>query len=82
MRGAAMPEVAEPKPGTDAALSAGCLCPVIDNHFGRGRYGAGAVYGWLLHPSCPLHGGEPPRLRLVPRPLAKCPPDNDNGDAA
>lgn len=25
-----------PKPGSEEAIAAGCNCPVVDNHYGRG----------------------------------------------
>ena len=43
-------------PGSDSAAAAGCRCPILDNHFGRGRYGDGYRYGWLYSVDCPLHG--------------------------
>jgi len=45
-----------PKPGTVEARSAGCTCPVIDNHYGRGWGGDGERYGWIMQADCPLHG--------------------------
>ncbi len=44
-----------PHPGTDAAQALGCSCPVIDNHRGRGYYGNGAKYGWIITEGCSLH---------------------------
>jgi len=41
-------------PGSDEALDAGCLCPVLDNGHGRGYYGQKGVFVYNL--SCPLHG--------------------------
>lgn len=47
-----------PAPGSQAAISQGCTCPVIDNHHGRG-YGANwPKYGWIIFEDCPLHGNE------------------------
>lgn len=40
-----------PTPGSKEALDNGCICPVIDNHYGNrsdGRY-------WV-DVRCPLHG--------------------------
>ena len=28
-----------PHPGTEEAHAQGCLCPIIDNHYGKGRGG-------------------------------------------
>ena len=45
-----------PPPGSDLALAAGCLCPVLDN-----RHGAGVCEGpdgpiYVMNAECPLHG--------------------------
>ncbi len=44
----------EPNPGSDKALKAGCLCPVLDNSHGQGYMGISGqfVYSEL----CPIHG--------------------------
>jgi hypothetical protein len=57
----ALDEVDEPKPGypnpgSDAALTMGCLCPVLDNNHGRHLPWQG---GWLTVDACPLHGAKP-----------------------
>lgn len=44
------------KPGSYAARRAGCTCPVIDNHYGAGRYGNGARFGWFVSGDCAVHG--------------------------
>lgn len=44
------------KPGSPAARSEGCTCPVADNHHGKGRGGDGLNYGWYVFETCPLHG--------------------------
>lgn len=38
-------------PGSPAARDEGCSCPVVDNGHGSGGY-----KGWVIDPSCPLHG--------------------------
>lgn len=43
----------KPNPGSDEAIKAGCLCPVIDNHYGRGAYGDGKAF-WYTE-NCPIH---------------------------
>jgi hypothetical protein len=48
-----------PKPGSPAAIEAGCLCPVMDNGHGRGVHGDGEKYGWWMVEDCPLHGEQP-----------------------
>jgi hypothetical protein len=41
-------------PGSKEALAAGCRCPVIDNHYGRGvPTGDGPVF-WITE-GCPVH---------------------------
>lgn len=40
-------------PGSDAALGAGCLCPVIDNGHGKGVEGR-----FIRNLDCELHGKE------------------------
>ena len=45
------------EPGSSLAHEHGCCCPRIDNHYGRGRYGDGGKYGWLINGACDLHKG-------------------------
>lgn len=45
----------KPNPGSAEARAIGCICPVIDNHHGRGRGGDGARYGWYMRADCWLH---------------------------
>lgn len=45
-----------PKPGSMKAVGQGCTCPIIDNGHGRGIYGDGKKYGWVMNETCPLHG--------------------------
>ena len=44
-------------PGSDAALDAGCTCPVMDNGHGRGAWtnAEGDAVFWH-NADCPLHG--------------------------
>lgn len=42
-------------PGTKQAQENGCVCPVMDNHYGRGWGGDGATYGWVVNGDCRLH---------------------------
>lgn len=46
-----------PNPGSPEAVDTGCLCPVMDNHGGKGfRQSAdGDVFFWMNR-DCPLHG--------------------------
>lgn len=39
------------KPGTPKAVNNGCECPVIDNHYGKGRPNGDYIYSM----DCPLH---------------------------
>ncbi len=45
----------KPNPGSDAAIEAGCTCPVLDNAHGNGFLWDGAKVFWITD-SCPLHG--------------------------
>lgn len=47
--------VLEPYPGSDKAIEAGCICPVMDNHRGQGAYGT-PEYGFWITEGCPVHG--------------------------
>lgn len=49
--------VKEYPPGSEKARDAGCVCPVIDNRYGRGYYGAPIDSGiYVMTDNCPLHG--------------------------
>ena len=41
-----------PNPGSDAAIAAGCLCPVLDNSYGAGVLESGL---YIIAEGCPLH---------------------------
>lgn len=43
-----------PAPGSEAAIDAGCTCPIFDNAHGRGYFGQAGIY--VINASCPLHG--------------------------
>jgi hypothetical protein len=43
----------KPNPGSKEAVEAGCQCPVIDNHYGRGHHGIEGEFIYNLE--CPLH---------------------------
>jgi hypothetical protein len=47
---------ATPNPGSDAAIDAGCRCPVLDNGHGRGYMGIAGLFVYVQ--SCPVHGKE------------------------
>lgn len=43
-----------PPPGSDEAIKAGCTCPVLDNHHGKGITVNGTTVFWYAE-DCPLH---------------------------
>ncbi len=43
-----------PNPGSDAAIDAGCTCPVMDNAYGNGFLWDVAPVFWIAE-GCPLH---------------------------
>ena len=51
------PDQTPPPPGSDEAVKLGCICPVMDNHCGKGYYGMAGIY--VLNAECPLHSSEP-----------------------
>ena len=42
------------RPGSTAALDAGCLCPVLDNEYGQGYEMQPGVF--VYNGDCPIHG--------------------------
>lgn len=44
-----------PNPGSDAAIDAGCTCPVMDNAHGLGVVLKNKTLFWT-NADCPLHG--------------------------
>jgi hypothetical protein len=45
-------------PGSDKAVKAGCRCPVMDNHHGKGiPTESGEPMYWLVS-NCPLHSND------------------------
>ena len=45
-----------PNPGSKKATDEGCLCPVMDNHYGKGREVKGEGNSWWIDIDCPMHG--------------------------
>ena len=45
-----------PNPGSEEARKQGCLCPIVDNEFGKGYLGDGERFGFVSNEHCPLHG--------------------------
>ena len=54
-------------PGSDEALEAGCRCPVMDNHYGRGYGGDSDTF--VISFDCPIHAN------FEEKPLTTPPPD-------
>ena len=50
------PRADVPNPGSDAARTAGCTCPILDNEHGRLVGGM----GFCVAVDCPLHGPDRP----------------------
>jgi hypothetical protein len=44
-----------PNPGSPEAVEAGCSCPVLDNHHGKGRPYKDSVE-FVMNFDCPIHG--------------------------
>lgn len=49
-----------PNPGSDAAIALGCLCPVLENNYGKGCWGTTGVFAYMTGvfactADCPLH---------------------------
>ena len=42
----------KPNPGSKEAVDQGCICPVLDNSYGKGYYGSG---DFVISMDCPLH---------------------------
>lgn len=55
--------IQEPTPGSDEAVNKGCVCPIIDNCYGKGVGGDGEQHGWWVTAECPLHGTNPYRMQ-------------------
>jgi hypothetical protein len=49
------------KPGSDEAIAAGCICPVLDNSHGKGDGPFRVIEG------CPIHDPQPPEIVLYMR---------------
>jgi len=43
-------------PGSKIAGEHGCICPVLDNEYGKGAYVKDGVPQYWTRPDCPLHG--------------------------
>lgn len=43
----------EPSPGSLEAVKKGCLCPILDNHHGKGYKGIEGIF--IYNGNCPLH---------------------------
>lgn len=47
-------ETMTPNPGSVDAIRLGCLCPVIDNHYGQGMPYPDGPRFWISE-NCPIH---------------------------
>ena len=47
---------AQANPGSPAAISQGCLCPIMDNNHGNGIPAGDGTYLFMHSGSCPMHG--------------------------
>jgi hypothetical protein len=49
----------KPNPGTKEAIEAGCICPVLDNNYGKGipiKTKDGTIQtGYWMDGACPIH---------------------------
>lgn len=45
----------KPNPGSKKAVAEGCLCPVVDNHYGAGMQHEDGPRFWH-NADCPMHG--------------------------
>ena len=45
-----------PNPGSDEAVEMGCICPIMDNHYGKGYMGNPDVF--IYNSDCPVHTNE------------------------
>ena len=43
-----------PNAGSDEAIDLGCICPIMDNEYGKGYMGMEDVF--VFNTQCPLHG--------------------------
>lgn len=48
-----------PNPGSREAVTSGCRCPVLDNHYGTGAYSKDKVPQFWISEECPIHGNQP-----------------------
>ena len=45
-----------PNPGSQQAQDQGCLCPIMDNHYGQGIPAGDGSVMFVQMANCPLHG--------------------------
>ena len=58
-----------PNPGSQAAIDAGCKCPVMDNEYGAGYHGQPGIF--VFSGNCPVHNTVLTELREKHLPLYK-----------
>lgn len=44
-----------PNPGSEAAITLGCTCPVMDNRHGEGLYEKDGEMLFVYNAACPVH---------------------------
>ena len=52
-----------PDPGTEEAIKMGCICPVMDNEYGRGWMGQEGVF--IFNMGCPVHAGDSVKEQIM-----------------
>jgi len=45
-----------PNPGSKEAIDQGCTCPIMDNHYGKGRSVKDGKATFIFSSDCPIHG--------------------------
>lgn len=53
----------KPKPGSKEAIKMGCICPIVDNHYGLGYSGPYGISTpenpiFIVNENCPIHGNK------------------------
>jgi hypothetical protein len=46
----------KPNPGSFEAVEQGCMCPMVDNNYGRGNGLKDGYPVFVVYEDCPLHG--------------------------
>lgn len=51
--------MSKPNPGSKEAQDQGCVCPILDNHYGEGVPDGEGGRNFWMNGDCPLHGTPP-----------------------